>query len=184
MDRRSCGRRTQAAPPDAGTGWEDAELVIQETGNWIRNADTKATVLAAALALTISTSVTHCAGVLAAYHDRGGSIGRWIIIVASLVAAATLLLSIFNVYKTLVPRTTPETAFNRFGWPSIATCPHPPTKLEPGALRDDAWRQCYQLALIAQGKFRHFKFALGSFLVAIGFLSLTSITVAACYSDT
>jgi hypothetical protein len=158
--------------------------VIQETGNWIRNADTKATVLAAALALTISTAVTHCAGVVDAYHGRGGVIGRWIIIVASLLAAATLLLSIVNVYKTLLPRTSAETTFNRFGWPSIAASSHPPTKLDPAGLRDEAWRQSYQLALIAQAKFHHFRLGLRFFLSAIFFLSFTFIAVAAGYSET
>jgi hypothetical protein len=126
----------------------DAKFAIQESGNWIKNADTKSTLIAAAVGVVATASASKADVVYRAFS--GGKLGCASLLLLALIVAyvVTLLVTAYCLYRALSPRTDHLVDLNRFAWPSVvARGPSLP-------------EQNYMLACIARDKYRAFKSAL------------------------
>ena len=145
--------------------WEDAKVAIQEFGGWIKNADTKATILAAAVGILVVALLSRVSKVGEVLRvDPPWRCG--IIIVSATLILSMVLLGLF-LYLALKPRRSNTAAFSRFSWPSVAAMPSAPANLARGAAAEEAWIQAHILARIAELKYRWFNRALGTFWVTL-----------------
>lgn len=163
--------------------WEHSKLAIQETGGWIKNADTKSTILAGSFGLSLTFAVPRLLEALPTVAAAPFTFGLWV--AAAVIFTAAALLTGYRIGNALLPRTSlGPTLMNRFAWPSLANvAPQhlPPEKLSAADIRVEAWEQAASLARIAAAKYRSFKIALISFCVYLGALFTTVIiqTIAA-----
>lgn len=152
--------------------WEQIKLAIQETGGWIKNADTKSTILAGSFGLSLTFAVPRLLEALPTVFIAPFAFGLWVAAAVILVTAA--LLTGYRIGNALLPRTSlGNSLMNRFAWPSLANvaAQHlPPEKLSAADIRAEAWEQAASLARIAAAKYRSFKIALISFCVYLGAL--------------
>lgn len=159
-------------PSVTPSDWEHSKLAIQETGGWIKNADTKSTILAGSFGLSLTFAVPRLLEALPSVAAAPLAFGLWVVIAAIFVAAA--LLTGYRIGNALLPRTSLGTnLMNRFAWPSLANvAPQhlPPENLSAADIRAEAWEQAASLARIAAAKYRSFKIALISFCVYLGAL--------------
>ncbi|WP_155981455.1 hypothetical protein [Nocardia sp. BMG111209] len=181
LDRGRVGieRPPVTARPDRHPGpvaesispWEDAKLAMTEFGNWIKNADTKVAVQAAALGVVITAAGSKADLFRRALSDpaagcRAMLVGPLLLLLGAIVATGMYL------YRALAPRTA-ATEWSRFSWPSIAAAAQPPEVLDRRSTLREAWSQNYALARIADEKFAACRNALRCF-------GLTLILFAAC----
>lgn len=149
--------------------WEDAKLAIQETGNWVKNADTKTTILAAALGVLLTAIASRSTDIHTGFTTSTGS---YLVLLAVSLVAFTLasVVTVGCIYRALTPRTQPGSLENRFSWPSMAARDLPPVGMPSDSIAREAWEQAHTLAKIAQQKYRWFRWALsfyiGSFISA------------------
>lgn len=142
---------------------QDAKFAIQESGNWIKNADTKSTVIAAATGVVASALASRADTVHKAFTEgRLGCAGP-IVTLLILSYIATLTVTVLHLYRALAPRTRPLNASNRFAWPSVELCGREVPDSNWAIVQDEAWSQNYMLACIAGAKYRALKRALGWF---------------------
>lgn len=154
--------------------WEDAKLALQEYGNWVKNADTKTTVLAAATSLLISVMAANSKMFVATI--QAGSWPSGALSVLLLVFVVASFLTARCLFAALTPRTTAASLDNRFSWPAVASKAVPPTSYPAETLVAEAWEQCHTLAQTAAAKYRSFYAALRWFAVTvvIGAIALVS----------
>ncbi|WP_067973879.1 hypothetical protein [Mycolicibacter icosiumassiliensis] len=122
--------------------------------NWVRFADTKATILAAGLGVVVSLLTNSLTMVVKAVSATCP---------AKLVVGALAGLTVVSFLWTLVwvvlaitPRNAlPYNKLNRFAWPSLvgATADQLATHAEQSHIDADAWQQVVDLAAIAKRKF-------------------------------
>lgn len=164
--------RRKPEPPVTPADWEHSKLAIQETGGWIKNADTKSTILAGSFGLSLTFAVPRLLEALPTVAAVPFAFGLWVAAAAIFLAAA--ILTGHRIGNALLPRTSLGTSLmNRFAWPSLANvAPQhlPPEKLSASDIRSEAWEQAASLARIAAAKYRSFKIALISFSVYLGAL--------------
>lgn len=165
----------QVEPALTSIEWEPVKLVLQETGGWIKNADTKSTIIAGAFGVSLTFVVPRI--VTASTYVFTGvcqfTQAWWIALL--LLVAASIAFTAWNLYRTLIPRTNSEPA-NRFSWPSLATeFATPPAPAGPEITIQEAWQQTLTLARIAQLKFKHLRRALRSFGVYLFLLLVFTI---------
>lgn len=159
-------RRPSVSLPDEKQAFEYAKLAVSETGAWIKNADTKATVLAAGLGVTVSVTAGRAAAV---WHLVTGP--NLALSVASAIAALVFVIgvvgSVWCAVRTLIPRTNVTGGRNPFAWPSVAGSFAANDEEFGKASAQQAWNQAHALAHIAAAKYRAFAAALTWFIVAI-----------------
>lgn len=170
-------RNTPAATPD----WEQSKLAIQETGGWIKNADTKTTVLTAAFGVSLTFALPRILDGVTALGGAPVLFGAWLVLMIILVL--TIGLTAFGIYRALIPRADVRASqLNRFAWPSVAglaSTDLPPEDRSEEAVRGEAWEQAATLARIAAQKYRSFKLALrafGTYVIVLA-LVLTLVTI-------
>lgn len=158
--------------------WEHSKLAIQETGGWIKNADTKSTVLAGSFGLSLTFAIPRLLEALSSVMAIPFAFGLWIVCAAIFLLAA--LTTGFGIGNALLPRTSVGgSLMNRFAWPSLAgvSAQHlPPSRMTADEVRTEAWEQAASLARIAAVKYRYFKVALIAFAVYLGALLALVIT--------
>ncbi|MHC5557931.1 Pycsar system effector family protein [Kocuria sp. U4B] len=164
-------------PSSSEPYWEDAKLAIQETGNWVKNADTKTTILAAALGVLLTAIASRSADIHSSFTTSTGS--YLVLLAVSLVGfALAAVIAVGCIYRALTPRTPPGSLENRFSWPSMAARDLPPVGMPGDSIAREAWEQAHTLAKIAQQKYRWFRWALrfyfGSFVSAGLLVALSS----------
>jgi hypothetical protein len=149
--------------PKDPPNWEDAKVAIQEFGGWVKNADTKSTILSAAVGLVFVALLTRV--------QRLGDVVRmdsaWrcpliligILLLASMVFLAICLFSALRARKV-------AGHFSRFSWPSVAGV-EGELKLNPDGSADEAWIQARALASIVRRKYYWFNRALATFWVTL-----------------
>ncbi|MFE3054822.1 hypothetical protein [Nocardia sp. NPDC059239] len=173
-------RRSQppAAPPatPAVPPWEDAKLAMTEFGNWIKNADTKVTILTAALGILVASTASNIDTLHAALSNPAFR-HKWILSVPLGLLCCAILATAGFAYQALKPRSGGASTQNRFSWPSVADSSCPPSDLDPMATLVEAWTQNHALARIAALKYRAFANALRCFGIAL-ILSGTCIAIA------
>ncbi|MHC2187031.1 hypothetical protein ACVLV4_002698 [Rathayibacter agropyri] len=140
---------------------------MDHVANWVRFADTKATILSAGVAAVLAMSVTNATTVI--QQIDGSPTGVAVTVLAG-ASAVALLWTVFWIIRAITPtRTigTPEP--NRFAWPAMSRLPlqdlqhHARTTLRD----EDAWRQTHDLAQTANRKFAACKNAAFGFAVLI-----------------
>lgn len=162
--------RTSRTAPDEKLAFEYAKSALTEFGAWIKNADTKATVLAAGFGAVATITASRTAAVLTAIFGgpEGWRIAVAVIAVAFVVAAVVTL---WFLVSALVPRRDVSGGRNAFAWPSVAHFT-PDDDTFKAASASMAWEQARTLARIAEAKFAAFQSALYSFVAVVVFAAV------------
>lgn len=155
--------RDRNPPTEKADDWEDAKVAMQESGSWIKNADTKVTVLAAVLGVSLTVLAGRFDRIVGALREQGGCLSIFLIVGLAGVVVASITTLIF-VAAALRPRTAKVSEGNRFSWPSMARRPFAPTAFPVASRASEAWEQAFALATIAEAKYRSFVRALHAFL--------------------
>lgn len=139
--------------------WEDAKLALQEFGSWIKNADTKVTVLAAALGVTISLVGAKSETLVLAYRASGSTCpsALWCVLLLFLIS---VLFTAHYIYKALNPRMETSSEFSRFSWTSMAALAEAPKSFPSSGSDAEAWAQAHVLSRIAREKYKSLRAAL------------------------
>ena len=161
--------RVDARTPE---DWEDAKLSIQEFGNWVKNADTKTTVLTAALGVTATAVASRTDSIVRAYG--AAETGLALLLTLPLILFSfSVFVTIRFIYLALMPRTKPSSPANRFSWSSMATRTEPPKSLATSAVMEEAWEHAHTLAGIADKKYKAFRWALIWYFLVFLFAALS-----------
>jgi len=158
--------------------WEHSKLTIQETGGWIKNADSKSTILAGSFGLSLTFAVPRMVEELPNVATAPFAFHLWVSVVVVFGIAA--LVTGYGIGNSLLARTSMGTSvMNRFSWPSLAgVAPGylPPSTISADEIRNEAWEQAAALARIAAAKYRSFKIALVAFCVYLtALVAMTTI---------
>jgi hypothetical protein len=167
----------------ASESLQDAKFAIQESGNWIKNADTKSTVIAAATGVVATASASNADTVYGAFSSgRLGCIGPLLVLLI-IAYIGTLIITAVYLYMALSPRTEPLGPANRFAWTSVAFRNSQTPDTSWSAVQAEACQQNYILACIARAKYRAFKAALrwfgGNLVAAILIICISTWATAA-----
>jgi hypothetical protein len=143
----------------------DARFAIDQFGRWIANADTKASLLAAALVIMGG-----------ALGDQGRTVGHrlpptsfadWLSLVALLAATGAIVTSVGFLVGVVSPRLEESDEFSRYSFPSVADAPIAElVRVDGGSDREHGWRTATVLASIARRKFRCLRRAFAWWVVA------------------
>ncbi|MER6404113.1 hypothetical protein ABT269_11390 [Streptomyces viridosporus] len=148
---------------------EDVRFTLEQVGEWIRLADTKAGLLAPTLALLMSPAFDNFSKKqLTDFLDSPRDfIGALLFVGFSL----TFVVAAFFVASVLIPRTQHTVRRSRYSWPWLCEADlHVLTSLRPSESREEAWAQAKNLAQIAQWKHKYFKLALRATIANAVFL--------------
>lgn len=134
-------------------GDEGSLQALDHAANWVRFADTKATILTAAFGVVTTLLMNNIALIVqAAMSSESASIGFGSAVVA---AAVAFFATLGWLLAALLPRRGGPVTLNRFSWPSLISAS--PELLEDHAQRVtvgyDAREQSITLAKIANAKF-------------------------------
>ncbi len=154
----------------------DAHHAIGYAGTWINNADTKAGLLAAALAVVVAGATQQAEAMSDALRPGDGSEVAALILLCLLgaaVATATVGLALAT-----IPRTPPPQAPSRFGFPTLAS--HgwrhvPATRAQAAA---EAWGQAQVLAGIAARKYVRLRVAMTAAFASLPLYAAWSVAAA------
>jgi hypothetical protein len=152
--------------------------VIEQTGEWIRNADTKTGLLATAISVLIAATAGNMhRKQFTAWHSVSGVVS----ICAGGIFLGCAILAVVHMLAVVIPRTKVAGSISRFSWPWLAA--HTEAEINSqvrriGARRE-AWAQAKALADIARAKHHHFKRAVAWSVASSGcFLAwLVSISI-------
>jgi hypothetical protein len=158
--------KTSSAQPAVGYDWDDAKVALTETGSWIKNADTKVTILAAVLGVSITTLASRSDVIVSALKAQDSRAGG-VLIIAVIVALISGSVCIFFVGAALRPRVRSVSTTNRFSWPALASLDSPPVSFPSETRSKDAWEQTHALSQIAKAKYRALGRALFFFLTFV-----------------
>ncbi len=151
---------------------EGAHQALDQVANWVRFADTKATILMAALGVVLTLTLANSSTVIEAIQ-RGTTAA---IVVGFLVIVATTFFAITlgSLARALMPTGTAEGSVNRFSWPLLAHASREDLDDHLFAVpaHDDAWDQVLVLARAARQKFDACRTAVVSFVIFIAFAVL------------
>lgn len=127
---------------------------MDHVANWVRFADTKATILIAGLGVVLTMVMTNVETVATAI--RLGQPEAAILYPLVILTSGAFLWTLFWLMYAIGPRrTTTLPGINRFAWPTLVKA-DPKALIERGLtedVREDAWRQVVDLSNIAERKF-------------------------------
>jgi hypothetical protein len=168
--------RTRSPPPEAGKGEEPADgkpadggfQAMDHMANWVRFADTKATILTAGLGVVLTMLMTNAKTIADALRE-----GRVAAAVVAVLAGGTLLAVGWTLYW-LVRAIGPQSAIqyphlNRFAWPSLlrATSEQLTQHTQRVDVRNETWQQVIDLSALANRKFEACGKAVRGFAVLV-----------------
>ena len=141
---------------------------MDQMANWVRFADTKATILTAGLGVVLTMLISNSKTIATAIKQRGPDA----YIVGSLATLALFALgyTLFWLVLAIGPRSTvADNTFNRFAWPTLlnATTDQVISHTYTVDVRTDAWRQVVDLSVIAGRKFGACGHAVKGFAVLV-----------------
>lgn len=158
-------RRRRAEREFAG-----AQLAVQEFGNWVRHADSKVTVLAAAIGVSVTLLAGRSGAVFMVLTAAG--LALWIqmaVIITGIGSLVCIGAALRLVFVALAPRMDASAPRNPFSWPDVAAAvPRLPRPSRVDEI-DFAWHEAGTLASIARKKYGAFRRALEWFLVSVVF---------------
>ncbi|WP_229232887.1 Pycsar system effector family protein [Sinomonas cyclohexanicum] len=142
---------------------------MDQVANWVRFADTKATVLTAGLGVVTTMVMTNAKTILDVLKS-GGLTALVTTILLSSLAAIAFLWTLFWLVRALEPKSTAtHHGINRFAWPTLAEASADEIRRhsEHTQAGEDAWRQVVDLSIIAKRKFRANKMAVRGFALLV-----------------
>ncbi|MFD9982947.1 hypothetical protein ACFWZJ_21485 [Streptomyces massasporeus] len=171
--RRTGALGRRASTPDESLAnhdpGEDVRFTLEQVGEWIRSADTKAGLLAPTLALLVSPAFDNFSK--KQLTDLLDSPRNFIGGVLFAGFGITFVMAAFFIASVLIPRTQHAMRSSRYSWPWLCeTDLHILTSLSPSESREEAWAQAKNLAQIAQWKHKYFKMALRATIANAAFL--------------
>ena len=173
-------RRRPDRPQDdarGGLGESGAAVALEQVGQWVRFADTKATIIAAGIGVVLSFLAASADEVAAVFLDGGA--GAWIVAALGAATLTALVITLTYVVSVIRPRTEVRPhQLNRFAWPAVAEASV--SDLEQRATTDpqpDAWEQVHSLAQVARRKYAACDVAVCWFAVLV-VASVLSVTAA------
>lgn len=127
---------------------------MEQLANWVRFADTKATILFAGLGVALTLSLSSVSTTAHAVQ-RGGSSGAIVGITGALTAIAFLWTLSWLLCAINPSRTSGSTTPNRFAWPTLTALDLDEFEghLDQVDMAADARRQCLDLARLARRKY-------------------------------
>lgn len=159
-------------PADGGS------QALDQMANWVRFADTKATILTAGLGVVLTMLMTNAKTVIGAM-THGRSAGCIVGMLAIGVVLA-FVWTLFWLVRAIGPqRKVQYAALNRFAWPSLlrATTQELTDHAAHVDVRRDTWQQVRDLSLLADRKFHACGQAVWGFAALVG-LGLACVAVA------
>ena len=129
----------------------DAHQAVGYAGGWVNNADTKAGLLSAAVAVVIAATSQQAGAIKAVARFKHSSDVVAFTLFCLLGVAVTVAL--IALATALVPRTPPPQMSSRFGFPTLASPGWTPSPVTRAEAADEAWNQARVLSTIAQRKF-------------------------------
>lgn len=162
-----------ASASDSG----DARFAIDQFGRWIANADTKASLLAAAL--LIMAGALDEQGRAVVHRLPPTSFADWASLLALVVATGAAVASIGFLVRTVTPRIHESGRFSRYSFDSVADASlQDLVHADRGADREHGWLTASVLASIARRKFRNLQRAFAWWtLCALAFLVLAAVNL-------
>lgn len=130
---------------------EDGHQALAYTATWINNADTKAGLLSAAVAVVLAGITQQAHSIKNVLSPAGG--GEWAALSLFALLAGALMVAIIALAKVITPRMPLPQSPSRFGFPTLAspTWRHHPATREGAA--EEVWQQARLLSSIARSKF-------------------------------
>jgi hypothetical protein len=138
-------------------GLADALQMITNTGTWINNADTKAGLLAAAVAVLVAALAQQTSVLTQVLHAHSRHV--WVAFSILVGLVVDLCTSVAALGLALRPRTPHPQTPSRFSFPTIASPAWTRWPEDRDQVAAEAWTQAHLLARIAVGKFRALKVA-------------------------
>lgn len=169
-------KQRHASPSDAVTS-DGSGQALDHIANWVRFADTKATVLIAGLGVAMTLLVSNFALVLSA--TRESWVSGLLVGCSLLVSLCSFLWTLFWLMKAIGPQRKAATSqLNRFSWPALAYTTKADLQLHiaSSVASDDAWQQVLELSKLADRKFAACEKAVYGFgsLIVSGFTCVTA----------
>lgn len=134
-------------------GGEGSYQALDHIANWVRFADTKATVLTAALGVVMTMFIANVPSVLrAAATSEAAAIALGLL---SVLTAGGFLFTLGWLVRAIAPRRKGSGKINRFSWPSLTLADYDMLRdhtLET-SVHEDAWNQTLFLSKVAADKF-------------------------------
>lgn len=165
--------RPQREVADWEADLQDARQSMAMFSSWVNNADTKAGLLAATVAVVLARLSQQTVAIRRVITpDEVGEWGALIVLLVLSVAVGTAFVALAH---TLIPRTFDDVE-SRFSFPHVAA-----TKWthKPASPREDvaseAWAQVATLARIVKSKFRFLKIATIATFVALPLFLVWSV---------
>lgn len=127
---------------------------MDQMANWVRFADTKATILTAGLGVILTMLMNNAKTVMAAFGQ--GCVQALVVGILALGALGAFLWTLFWLVRAIGPQTSTKHArLNRFAWPSLrqATAEQLAEHASQVDVRQDAWQQVIELSELAGRKF-------------------------------
>lgn len=166
--------RNRSLPPQEGS-----YQALDHAANWVRFADTKATVLTAALGVVMTMVVTNAPSIIKALASDENVATRLGAI--AVVAVAAFLFTLGWLVHAIAPRSGADGKLNRFSWPVLKSADYAALAAHNANVpaHEDAWKQTIVLAGVADDKFRACRRAAGGFAVFV--VSAVICVVAAAF---
>jgi hypothetical protein len=127
---------------------------MDQVANWVRFADTKATILAAGVGVVITILMTNSKTIATAI--KHGCPDAYIVGSLAALAAITLGYTVFWLVCAIGPQSTVAyNSLNRFAWPTMlkTTTDELTDHADRVDARADAWQQVIDLSILANRKF-------------------------------
>lgn len=121
--------------------------------NWVRFADTKATILSAALGVMVTVLVSNTTAIVASFRvGTGAAIAVGFL---ALVGVGSFVAALEGVITAVTSRSTATGPPNRFSWPLLSktTTEELGHHLRNTTAGDDAWDQVLVLSRVAEVKY-------------------------------
>lgn len=160
---------------------DGSNQALDQIANWVRFADTKATVLTAGLGVAMTLLANNATIILNAARQSWASdlsVGG-----PAVLAITAFIWTLFWLIKAIAPqRKVSYLQPNRFSWPSLSRASKVDLKqhLDSSSATEDAWQQVLDSSKIAEQKLAACEKAVYGFGALI-FFGFSSVTIAAMF---
>lgn len=168
--RRTALDTVPSEVPDARPS-DGSFQALDHMANWVRFADTKATILTGGLGVVLTMLITNANTAISAI--KGSCPAAYIVGGLSALALISSGYTLFWLVRAISPQSNmSHRSLNRFAWPTLAnaTSDELAEHAKHVDVRIDAWRQVADLSALASRKFDACRRAVKgfAFLVALG----------------
>lgn len=173
--------RASNPPPGAGNKGDPTDggfQALDQMANWVRFADSKATILTAGFGVLVTMLITNAKTISSALRE--GCLAASVVGVLAVGAVLAAAWTLYWLVRAIAPQKAIQYShLNRFAWPSLLNAT--PRELSQHAnsvdVRTDIWQQVIDLSTLANRKFDSCGKAVHGF-AALAVLGLTCVAVA------